>query len=533
MRELIIDNFAGGGGASCGIEAALGVPIDIAINHDRAAIEMHKANHPGTKHYTEDIWEANPLEVTKGRPVGLAWFSPDCTHFSRAKGGRPVEKKIRGLAWVVLKWVALVRPRVIVLENVAEFQEWGPLDENNKPCPERKGYTFGSWIYQFRKHGYQVEFRELTAADYGAPTIRKRLFLIARCDGQPIVWPEPTHGPGLKPYRAAAECIDFSLPCHSIFLTKAEAKAQKLNIRRPLKPNTMRRIAKGLRRYVLEAKEPFIVRTGHYSNKTGEGRSFRGQSTRPPLGTVCSVNDKALVMPYVSGIDHSGANAACVWDPKEPLRTVTQENRFALVTAFLIKYFGGVVGASLEKPAPTVTAIDHNALVAVQLMVNTTGNGPAGANKPLKTICTGNHHCLVESFLTKFYGTGCGRKMKDPMITTTAQGLHVGEVRAVLIKYYGTNVGHSLRDPCHTVTSKHRLGLVTVAGQDYQIADIGLRMLQPRELARAQGFPDSYMLTGTKTSQVAKIGNSVCPPVAMAVVKENIELQDIKLKAAI
>jgi len=504
MRELIIDNFAGAGGASLGIEQALGMTVDIAINHDAAAIEMHRANHPDTYHYCENIWKVDPVEATKGNPVGLAWFSPDCTHHSRAKGGKPVKKQIRGLAWVVVRWAKKVRPRVIILENVSEFQEWGPLTKDNQPDKKFKGKTFGLWVNRLRGLGYKVEWRELTAADYGAPTIRKRLFLIARCDGRPIIWPKPTHAQmgnivGLKPYRTAAECIDWSIPCPSIFLTKKEIKQQGLNIRRPLANATLRRIARGIQRYVVEAKEPFIVRTGHYSNITGEGNSFRGQSAKKPLATICATNDKALVIPSVVGIDHRGSNGDCIWPAKSPLRTLTRKNRFVLVEAFLSKYYNcSKPYSNLHKPMSTVTGIDHNA--------------------------------LITSHLTKFYKTNIGSDIREPVPTITATGQHIGEVRAFLIKYYGTNIGHGCKGPLHTVTSKARLGLVTVEGQKYQIADIGLRMLQPRELARGRGFPDSYILTGTKTNKTAKIGNSVCPVMAKVLVNANVKLQKVNKK---
>ena len=553
MRELVIDNFAGAGGASCGIEQALGIPVDIAINHDKAAIEMHKANHPKTYHYEKDIWKVDPVQATKGRPVGLVWFSPDCTHFSRAKGGKPVKKEIRGLAWSVNKWAREVRPRVMILENVAEFQEWGPLTAANKIDKKKKGKIFILWANVLRGLGYKVEWRELVASEYGAPTIRKRLFLIARCDGQPIVWPEKTHGPGLLPYRAAAECIDWSIPAPSIFERK-----------RPLVDNTLRRIAKGIQRYVIEAEEPFIVRTGHYSNITGAGAAFRGQSTKKPLGTICSVNDKAVVIPQVLAIDHAGSNGKLVYDPKDPLRTITKENRFALVapylskyhgeksetevrecrceepiktvdtsnrfaliSAFLSKYYTGVVGSKLKKPAPTVTAIDHNALVAANLIKFNGQSVGSDLKKPTRAVLGQNKDAIVATHLTKFYGTNIGSDMREPVPTVTASGQHIGEVRAFLIKYYGTNVGQSLKGPAHTITSKHRLGLVTVNGQEYQISDIGLRMLQPRELARAQGFSDDYILTGTKTSWVAKIGNSVCPVMAKVLVAANVKLQQV------
>lgn len=476
MRELIVDNFAGGGGASQGIEQALGRAVDIAINHDEATIEMHKANHPGTFHYCEDIFSVDPRQATQGRPVGLAWFSPDCTHFSRAKGGKPVKKETRGLAWVVIRWASQVRPRVIILENVTEFQTWGPLTIENRPCPKRKGKTFKLWVNRLRGMGYEVQWRELVAADYGAPTIRKRLFLIARCDEQPIVWPQPMYGPGLKPYRTAAECIDFSIPCPSIFERK-----------RPLAENTLRRIARGIQKFVIGAQEPFVL-----VNNTGNPPTGINQ----PLKTITSGGHHALIAPSLSKY-HGPKSETEVRGSRcdEPVKTLDTQNRFALVSAFLSKYYTGVTGSKLSNPAPTVTAIDHSALVAAHL--------------------------------TKFYGTNIGSDMNEPVPTVTASGQHIGQVRAFLVKYYSTNIGQNLKGPMHTITSKHRLGLVTVAGQQYQIADIGLRMLTPRELARAQGFRDDYILTGTKTKQVAQIGNSVCPAVAEAVVRSNVKLQEI------
>lgn len=479
MREMVIDNFAGAGGASLGIERALGVPVDIAINHDEAAIIMHKANHPHTKHLCEDIWSVDPLEATVGRPVGLAWFSPDCTHFSRAKGGKPVEKKIRGLAWVVVRWAKTVRPRVIILENVAEFQEWGPLTKKNRPHKRKKGETFNIWMSSLLKMGYEVEWRELIAADYGAPTIRKRLFLIARCDGQPIVWPKATHGAGLKPHRAAAECIDWSIPCPSIFERK-----------KPLVENTLRRIARGMQRFVFEAKEPFIIGIDHKGSN-----SSCIWPAGAPLRTITKENRFALISPLLAKYHGQKARESRCHPVDKPICTVDTSNRFALVTAFLSKYYTGVVGSKLDSPVPTVTAIDHNALVATHL--------------------------------TKFYGTNTGSDMRKPMPTITATGQHIGEVRAFLVKYYGTNTGQDLKKPMHTVTGKHRFGLVMVEGQQYQVADIGLRMLAPRELARAQGMPDSYILTGTKANQVAKIGNSICPVLAEVLVRANIKLQKL------
>ena len=490
MNELIIDNFAGGGGASLGIHLALGRGPDIAINHDREAIAMHLANHPGGRHYCEDVWHVDPIEATGGKPVGLAWFSPDCKHFSKAKGGKPVEKKIRGLAWVVIRWARAVRPRVIILENVEEFQDWGPLLGDGRPCPDRKGLTFLRWKKQLENCGYKVGCRELRACDYGAPTIRKRLFIIARCDGLPIIWPEPTHGTGLLPYRTAAECIDWSLPCPSIFERK-----------RPLAPATLRRIAKGVKRYVIDAKEPFIVTCNH------GGDGFRGHGVNEPFKTITAARDAhGLVVPFLT--EHANGSSQRNFSIEEPMRTQCAQvkgGHFALVAPTLIQTGYG------ERPgqAPRVPGLD----------------------KPLGTVVAGGQkHALVAAHLINLKGSD--RRMSaadDPAPTVTAGGYHIGEVRAFLIKYYGTDQDPKLREPMHTVTSKERFGLVTVHGEDYIIADIGMRMLQPRELYRAQGFPDSYlidpMVNGkplTKTAQVRMCGNSVCPPIARAIVEANL-----------
>lgn len=440
-RELLVDNFAGGGGASCGIESALGRRVDIAINHDARAVAMHQANHPETHHYCESVWDIRPAEVTQGRPVGLVWLSPDCKHFSKAKGGKPVEKNIRGLAWVALRWAATVQPRVIMLENVEEFITWGPLveaaDGTMRPCPKRKGQNFCSFCNALRRQGYAVEHRELKACDYGAPTIRKRLFLVARRDGLPIVWPAATHadpkqsqGRGLKAWRTAAECMDFTQPCPSIFERA-----------RPLADATLRRVAKGVQQFVIAAEKPFIV---------GDRRvEIRAQNP-------------------------------------------------VLAADFLARHYTGVVGADLRKPLPTVTSIDH--------------------------------HSLVTSHLIKLRNNCHGQTLQEPLHTITGGAQHFGEVRAFLTKYYGNACGLSLHDPLHTVTSHDRYGLVTVAGDHYQIADIGLRMLSPRELFNAQGFPAGYQigddpaqgLSLTKAEQVRMCGNSVSPPVAAALVAANL-----------
>lgn len=396
--ELIVDNFAGGGGASTGIELATGRSVDIAVNHDPTAIATHRANHPSSKHYCENVWDVDPVEACAGRPVGLAWFSPDCKHFSKAKGGKPVEKAIRGLAWVAIRWAKLVRPRVIILENVEEFTTWGPLI-GNRPDPTRKGQTFRRFVHALKRYGYRVEWNELRACDYGAPTIRKRFFLVARCDGLPIVWPEPTHGDPstlfvasgiLHPWRTAAEIIDWTIPCPSIYDRK-----------KPLCENTMRRIARGLRKFVLEHPQPYIV-------------------------------------------DYH-------------------------IAPFLIQYHTEQSGKEVRGQA---------------------------VDKPLMTADSSNRYGLVT---------------------------------ALLIKYYGQGEGQTLAEPLHTITTRDRFGVVAVCGELYQVTDIGMRMLTPRELFRAQGFPESYIIdrdadgrSYPKSAQVARCGNAVPPPFAEALVRANL-----------
>lgn len=538
--ELLVDNFAGGGGASTGIETAMGRPVDIAINHSPGAVAMHEVNHPLTKHYCESVWDVNPYEVTGGRPVGLAWFSPDCTHFSKAKGGKPVKKEIRGLAWVVLRWAATVRPRVIMLENVEEFTTWGPLrrDDNGDlyPCPKQKGRTFNSFINALRRHGYQVEHRELRACDYGAPTIRKRLFLVARCDGQPVVWPEPTHGDpssksvksgSLQPWRTAAGCIDWSISAPSIFERK-----------RPLAEATMRRIAKGIMRYVVNNPDPFIVT--YYGSK---GPDFRGQPLNEPLKTQTTENRHGVVVPIIT--EHANASNQRNMPADEPLRTQCAQvkgGHFALVNAFLAKHYGTSVGYDPNEPAHTLVGKAKQSIVTAHLVRQFGQSVGSSPSEPTGTVTPGGmgKTGLVTSHLVKFRGT-CrdGQKADEPMPTVTASGTHVGEVRAFLLKYYGADQDPRLNDPLHTVTSRDRFGLVTVKGEQYQIIDIGMRMLTPRELFRAQGFPENYIIdrdhTGkpiTKTEQVARCGNSVCPPVAAALVRANmVEAVEIRRAA--
>lgn len=487
--ELIVDCFAGGGGASTGIAMALGRDPDIAINHSAAALAMHAANHPGTTHYREDIWRVDPKAACRGRPVGLLWLSPDCTHHSRAKGGK---KKIRGLAWVATRWAHDVRPRVICLENVEEFSTWGPLDENDMPCPRRAGQTFRAFVGKLRRYGYVVEWRSLVAADYGSPTTRRRLFLVARCDGHPIVWPEPTHGKGReRAWRTAAEIIDWSLPCPSIFGRK-----------RPLADATMRRIAEGLRRYVIECSQPFIVPV-----KSWGGGGNGPRSIEQPLRTVTASKrgEHAIVTPYLAPLTHRDRSRRTkAVDQPVPTVTAAHRGELALVAphlvraAFIAKHYSGVIGSDARAALGTVTARDH--------------------------------HAVVAAWLTKFYGTGTGSQLALPCPTVTANdhgGGHLAEVRAFLVGYYsnGGSRQQSLLDPLHTITTKARFGLVMIHGEPYQIVDIGMRMLAPHELFGAQGFPREYVIAPTlnakrltKTAQIACAGNSVPPQLAEAVV---------------
>lgn len=462
FREIIVDSFAGGGGASTGIELALGRPVDIAINHDPAAIAMHRANHPDTEHYCESVWDVDPRKVTYGRPVSLFWLSPDCKHFSKAKGGKPVEKSIRGLAWTAVRWAATVRPRVIMLENVEEFKTWGPLTKDGYPDPNKKGRTFNSFIKALEKQGYKVDFRELRACDYGAPTIRKRFFMIARCDGFPIRWPEPTHGDPkseavisgrLKPWRTAAEIIDWSLSCPSIFDRK-----------KTLAENTLKRIARGIQKFVIDNPEPFILRVNY------------------------------------SGSSHHYCNSI-----HEPLNTITAKNGWALATPFLAQY--------------------HS--------YSTDGARGQTLDRPLLTLDTSNRYALVSAFIDRQFGRSTGNSVNAPLGTITAGGGGKSQlVKAFLTTYYGTSVGSKLTDPLPTVVSKDRFGLVVVNGLDYQITDIGMRMLVPRELFNAQGFPGDYIIDrdykGNKyplSAQVARCGNSVSPPIPEAMVRINLPEQ--------
>jgi DNA (cytosine-5)-methyltransferase 1 len=540
--ELIVDNFAGGGGASTGIELALGRPIDIAINHDPEALAMHAANHPGTTHLCEDVWAVDIEKVVAGRKVGLAWFSPDCKHFSKAKGGKPVENKIRGLAWVAIKWAKKVKPRVIFLENVEEFQTWSPL-VNGRPCPIRKGQTFKRWVNTLKRLGYQVEWHQMRACDYGAPTIRKRLFIVARCDGRAIVWPEETHAakpcPGRELYRAASECIDWSIPCPSIFLANDEAKS--LGVKRPLADATLRRIARGVMRYVVDAAEPFIVSLTHHG-------SDRLESIHEPFRTITGARrgEKALVRAsFVSYAQQGGRNRSAT----DPLHTITasQKDQNAVVTAFLSHQYGASTGSSIADPTRTATVCNHQGLVTAFLSQyygsHTKERGGDGRGQqvrlPLPTQPTENRHALVAAHIMKLRGANIGSPVTDPLHTLSAGGLHHAQVSAFLLKYYGTDQDPRLEESMHTLTTKDRLGLVTVTigGEPYYVADIGMRMLTPAELFRAQGFPGDYIIEYgisqhqrgmfgfgdkvplSKTAQVRLVGNSVSPPPAEALVR--------------
>lgn len=546
---LVIDNFAGGGGASTGIEMALGRPVDIAINHDPEAIAMHEINHPHTKHYCESVWEVDPREITSGRPVDLCWFSPDCKHFSKAKGGKPVKKEIRGLAWVAIRYAATVRPRVIMLENVEEFVTWGPLADG-RPCPKNKGRTFNSFVNALRRHGYQVEWRELRANQYGAATIRKRLFLIARCDGLPIVWPSPSHlaassaevkAKQAQPQRLAADIIDWSLPCPSIFKRK-----------RPLAEATLRRIARGIQRYVIDAADPFLVKVNHGYDY------FRGQPLDEPLQTITSKLGTGVVVPTLAPFianTRNGERAGQlprVMSVEQPLWTVTAEgSQQALIAPVITKFRTNDHGTSVEQPLPTVTANSFIkrpggaapiGVVAAFLAKHYGGNykGPgAPMTDPAPTVTTVDHNALVTSHLLKLQQNSVGQDVREPLHTVMAGATRFGEVRAFLLKYYEHGCGQSLDEPLHTITTKDRLGLVMVKGEPYQIVDIGMRMLEPHELYAAQGFPADYIHDRTltnpklsKSSQVRMCGNSVCPPVAAALVRANLVEQQLGEVAA-
>lgn len=538
QQEIIVDSFAGGGGASEGIHLALGRGPDIAINHDPEAIALHAANHPDSTHYCEDVWKVDPVEACAGRPVGLMWLSPDCKHFSKAKGGKPVNKKVRGLAWLAVRWAKAVQPRVIVLENVEEFQTWGPLGPDDKPCPRRKGVTFRRFIGRLRNLGYEVQWRELRACDFGAPTIRKRLFIIARRDGQPIVWPTPTHAKGgrdgLKPWRTAAECIDWGIPVPSIFDRK-----------RPLAENTLRRIARGIKKFVLDSPRPFIVNT---RNGERAGQQPRVRDIHDPMPTITAHGSQGgLVTPYIAGVGgRQGQSTEPFIVPMQhqnapksadaPLDTITtQGNKFNLV----MPYIAGVGGRqgqsperSVENPLQTITAKADSVVVTPMLVETAHGEVDRSGKRR-----TQKNPDIAEPMGTVL---ATGNQALDTPLATQGTANRHALVRAFLVAYFGNERdGSDLFDPMRTLSTRDRFGLVRVDGQDYEITDIGMRMLVPRELYNAQGFRPDYRIeieyNGkplSKTAQVRMVGNSVCPPMACAIVRANLlAAADIRMTA--
>ena len=614
--EIIVDNFAGGGGASTGIEIATGMAVAIAINHDPAAILMHKTNHPYTEHLQASVWDVDPKAVCRGRPVGLAWFSPDCKHFSKAKGAALVDRKIRGLAWITLRWAATVRPRVIILENVEEFQTWGPV-RKGKPVKKLAGTTFRQFISQLEALGYTVEFRELVAADYGAPTSRKRFYLIARCDGRPIVWPEPTHSKtgadGLPKWRSAAEIIDWSLPCPSVFATKAEIMDRYgLKAVRPLASNTMRRVIRGVDKFTIRSGKPFIVPTGYGERKgqaprvhdidapvptivgTGKENLCRpllapvtvtntsnsvGGTVGAPVHTVTTAGNQMLVTPSLVSIGQTGGGDR-IRDLREPVPTTVSKQEACLVSPSLIQYHTeqteSVRASGLGTPIHTVDASNRYGLTCANLVEYYTCGRPLDVQDPLHTVTSHDHEAVVAAHIAKYYGGVVGEKVGEPLPTVTAID-HNAVCAAHVVKFKGDNVGTPPSEPLQTVTAsagkeracsggtfavcrahlaKIRSGddlghwpeirallnefcgytlaedevlLLEIGGALYYIADIGLRMLSPRELYNAMGFPPDYIIDRDylgneykKSAQVARCGNAVCPPVASALVRANL-----------
>lgn len=569
--EIIVDNFAGGGGASTGIEIATGMAVAIAINHDPAAILMHKTNHPYTEHFQASVWDIDPVAVCRGRRVGLAWFSPDCKHFSKAKGAALVDRKIRGLAWITLRWAAKVRPRVIILENVEEFQTWGPV-RKGKPVKKLAGTTFRKFIDQLTELGYTVEYRELIAAEYGAPTSRKRFYMIARCDGKPIVWPKPTHSKtgadGLPKWRCAAEIIDWSLPCPSVFASKAEIMERYgLKAVRPLAKNTMRRIIRGVDKFTIRSGKPFIVQQ-KFQNAA--------QNIEKPLTTVTAVGAHELCKPLLAPVtvtNTSNSVGATVGEPMNTVRTGGGGGQM-LVTPFLAEcnHSGGGHIAPVTDAHKTITAKHTGGIVAPALIQYHTEQTEhvraSGLGTPINTVDASNRYGLTCASLVEYYTGGRPLDVQDPMHTVTSHDREA-VVAAHVVKFKGDNLGHGANEPMQTVTtsagefavckahlakmhSGDALGywpeirallnefcgytlaeddvlLLEIGGGLYYIADIGLRMLSPRELYNAMGFPPDYIIDRDyegheykKSAQVARCGNAVCPPVASALVRANL-----------
>ncbi|MDO5544867.1 MAG: DNA cytosine methyltransferase [Eubacteriales bacterium] len=537
LDEIIVDNFAGGGGASTGMELATGRPVAIAINHDPDAILMHKTNHPYTEHLQASVWDVDPQKVCGGRPVGLAWFSPDCKHFSKAKGAALVDRNIRGLAWIVLRWAGTVRPRVIILENVEEFVTWGPV-RKGKPVKKKAGQTFQKWKRQLLELGYRVEHREIVAADLGAPTTRKRFVLIARCDGQPIIWPERTHGPRdsaevqagrLLPWKSAAEIIDWSVPCYSVFASKRELKEKYgVNAVRPLAENTMRRIIRGVDKFTIRSGRPFIVECNH----AGAGHM---KDPAYPLGTVLAKHTGGIVAPsliqyHTEQTENVRANGVGL-----PLPTVDASNRYGLTVAQLVEYFGNGQPIDVRKPMHTVTSHDREAVVCAHISKYYGGVIGADASEPLPTVTAVDHNALTAAHIVEFKGQDIGQDQRKPLRTITASAGEFAECRTELIKAGRNELGHwpevraMLNRHCGYEMADDEILLLEIGGVHYFIADILLRMLTPRELYNAMGFPPDYIIDRDylgneygKTKQVARCGNAVCPPMATALVRANL-----------
>ena len=612
LDEIIVDNFAGGGGASTGIELATGRVVDIAINHDPDAILMHRTNHPHTMHYQASVWDVDPVEVCRGRPVGLAWFSPDCKHFSKAKGGKPVDKNIRGLAWIVLRWAGTVRPRVIILENVEEFQTWGPVRRGH-PVKSKTGQTFRQWLGQLEALGYTVEWRELVAADYGAPTTRKRFFLIARSDERPIVWPEPTHAPAdsqevkagtKKPWRSAAEIIDWNLPTPSIFATKEEVRERYgVAAVRPLARNTMRRVARGVDKFVIRSASPFLVIVNHAGEFRGQGlaeplqtitakhgygvaspvmapltmhnnQNAVGTSITDPVNTITGTGaggHQMLITPTLAAIGQTGGGDRCrsVEEPThtqvskaeecvvcpamiqyhteqtervrgqgvtDPIMTIDASNRYGLAAATLTKYYNGDHNQDAAAPLHTITTRDREGVTVANLSKFYGGVVGAAASDPLPTVTAVDHNALQTAHMVKMKGTNLGGQAQDPLQTITAGGGHHGVVATRIVKaepgadlQNWPKIRAALNEFCDYHLEDTEVILFSIGGAWYFMADIGLRMLTPRELYRDNGFPDDYKIdrdyTGKeygKTKQVARCGNAVPPPFATALVRANL-----------
>ncbi len=567
--EIIVDNFAGGGGASTGIEIATGRLVALAVNHDPAAILMHKTNHPYTEHFQASVWDIDPVAVCRSRPVGLAWFSPDCKHFSKAKGAALVDRKIRGLAWITLRWAAKVRPRVIILENVEEFQTWGPV-RKGKPVKKLAGTTFRKFIDQLTELGYTVEYRELIAADYGAPTSRKRFYMVARCDGKPIVWPKPTHSKtgadGLPKWRSAAEIIDWSLPCPSVFATKTEIMDRYgLKAVRPLAKNTMRRIIRGVDKFTIRSGKPFIVQQkfqnaaqniekplttvtavgAHELCKpllapvtvTNTSNSVGG-TVGAPVHTVTTAGNQMLVTPSLAECNHSGGgHIAPVTDAH---KTITAKHTGGIVAPALIQYHTEqtehVRASGLGTPIHTVDASNRYGLTCANLVEYYTCGRPLDVQEPMHTVTSHDREAVVAAHVVKFKGDNLGHGADEPMQTVTTSAGEFAVCKAYLAKMRsGDDLGHwpeiraLLNEFCGYALADDDVLLLEIGGALYYIADIGLRMLSPRELYNAMGFPPDYIIDRDyegheykKSAQVARCGNAVCPPVASALVRANL-----------